>query len=155
MVAVEGPARAHECLRKVREDGCQNSEETEDMTTKIYIASQWVERARMPEVAKQFEDSGFSITHKWWETEGGWEKSPDELRKQAEHDVEGVLSADAVVLVNTGKSEGKAVEQGIAIAAGKPIIAIGTRGEFSLNVFHYLPLYTWVSSVEQAIWQLT
>jgi hypothetical protein len=55
-----------------------------------------------------------------------------------------------VVVYQTGLSEGKAVEQGIALGLGIPIISIGTLGEVK-NIFHFLPDYIWVKNEEQAI----
>lgn len=105
-------------------------------------------------IAQVFEANGHSITHKWWEVEDlpEWRKSSDELERQAKEDLKGVLTSQRVILLNTKKSEGKAVEQGIAIAAGIPIIAIGKLGEMSANVFHYLKdSYTWVDDLTGAL----
>lgn len=124
---------------------------------KIYIASPWVERAKVPEIAKLVEAVGHEITHKWWEVEDAAEGTGADayLRQQAEWDVNGVKTAKLVLLINSAKSEGKSLEQGIAIADQKPIIAVGKRGEFSKNVFHYLPNYLWVDTVDDALKVLT
>jgi hypothetical protein len=66
-------------------------------------------------------------------------------------DKRGVKMADVLLLINSAKSEGKAVEQGLAIAYGIPIIAVGVRGVLSKNVFHYLDDYTWTQSVDDAL----
>lgn len=120
---------------------------------KLYIAGPWIERNKMPAIAKQFEDAGHRITWKWWETEDikETEDKAHELQMQAINDYMGVCNAERLILVNSVKSEGKAVEQGLALAQHKTIIAIGQRGVVSLNVFHYLPAYTWVDTVEEAI----
>jgi nucleoside 2-deoxyribosyltransferase len=121
---------------------------------KIYIAAPWKDKALMNERAKPFEDAGHTITWKWWETDNIPEGADrdGELKEQAKNDHNGVRKADALVLFNTAKSEGKAVEQGIAIERGIPIVAIGTLGDgTSFNVFHYLKYYEWVNSVNEAI----
>jgi len=88
---------------------------------------------------------------------GGYlENDPDretKLRGHAQDDFRGAASAEALILLSSAKSEGKATEQGIALAKGIPIIAVGKRGEFS-NIFHYLHNYRWVASVEEAIDEL-
>lgn len=118
---------------------------------RIYLAAPWVDKDKMELIARTFEAKGFSITHRWWEVD------PDtaELSAQALKDYFGVVKADILVLLNTSKSEGKAVEQGIAIAEEKPIVAIGTLNSESKNIFHHLPNYTWVGSVEEAIKVMT
>jgi nucleoside 2-deoxyribosyltransferase len=120
---------------------------------RLYIAAPWIHRDDMPTIAAQFEEAGHTVTHKWWEAksipESKW--TADGLCSQAVADRDGVLTADVVVLINSARSEGKAVEQGIAIAQGKHIIAVGERGALSMNVFHYLPNYIWVATVEEAI----
>ena len=120
---------------------------------KIYIAAPWIHREDMPNVAKKLEDKGHTITKKWWEVKEAKEGSGKdyELRTQAEDDVRGVRNADLVLVINSAKSEGKALEQGVAIALDKPIVIVGKRGEHSKNVFHYLPIYKWVDDLEGAL----
>lgn len=121
---------------------------------RIYLAAPWIDREKMPELAAIFQEAGHEITHPWWHTpdipEGDW-ANHEELTKQAQKDKRGVEEAQLVVVFNTAKSEGKAVEQGIAIALRKIIIAVGKRGEVSKNVFHYLPNYVWTETVNDAL----
>src|SRR4051812_46832431 len=100
----------------------------------VYIAAPWVDKALMDPIARKLETKGYVVTHKWWLTEDLGPKAEGghqdhELRAQAYADREGVLNAETLILINTSKSEGKAVEQGIALASGIPIIAIGKRGD--------------------------
>lgn len=120
---------------------------------KIYLAAPWIDKDKMAEVSKPFEDAGHKITWHWWQVPGAPEDGTRNayLTQEAENDADGVFRADVLVLLNTARSEGKAVEQGLAIAWSKPIIAVGKRGEHSLNVFHYLPEYKWVPTVQDAI----
>lgn len=122
---------------------------------KVYLAAPWISKASMPEIAARIEDGGGTITHKWWEIEDGKNDGSKEdyqyHRGHAQLDMNGVSAADIVVVMNTASSEGKAVEQGIAIALGKPILIIGTQGEFSKNVFHYMSNYRWVPTVDAMI----
>jgi nucleoside 2-deoxyribosyltransferase len=121
---------------------------------KIYLAAPWAHRGDMAGIAAQIEGLGHSLTWKWWETpdipEGDW-GNETKLREQAKNDLEGVRSADLVVVINSAKSEGKAFEQGVAISHGKPIIIVGKRGEHSQNVFHYLTEYRWVDDVNSML----
>lgn len=118
---------------------------------KLYIAAPWANRADMPEIASAFESIGCQITTKWWEVNEGESPSDEFLQQCAYSDIAGVIVADAVVVINSSKSEGKAVEQGVAIAHFKPIVIVGKRGEHTSNVFHYLPNYCWVETVQDAV----
>lgn len=120
---------------------------------KIYIAAPWKHRGQVPGIAAKIEAAGHTITWRWWTIENvpESERTVENLRHQAINDVQGVKDADLVLLINSERSEGKSLEQGIAVADNKPIIAVGTRGEFSQNVFHYLTNYRWVTSVDEAL----
>lgn len=121
---------------------------------RIYLAGPWAHRADMPAIAEKFKAAGHEITWEWWETpdipEGA--NKDAELRAQALNDKRGVETAQLLVLINSAKSEGKATEQGLAIAARKLIIAVGKLGDGTAkNVFHYLPNYHWVDTVDEAV----
>lgn len=120
---------------------------------RVYLAAPWVDRTKMEPIAKLLEEHGFELTHKWWKTEDIPESARTSamLEEQAQNDFKGVYTADFVLVINSSKSEGKAVEQGIALARGIPIYIVGSRGEHSKNVFHYLPNYRWHDTVESAI----
>lgn len=121
---------------------------------KVYIAAPWIHKEAARAASKLIEDLGWLVTEKWWDhvdVNGCADKDAEELLDQARRDIKGVERADVLLLLNLSKSEGKAVEQGIAIASGVPIVGVGTRGEHSLNVFHFLPDYTWFTTVEEAV----
>jgi hypothetical protein len=63
----------------------------------------------------------------------------------------GVISSDIVLVLNLKISEGKAVEQGIAIGFQIPILAVGPK---PANIFQYLPVVTVVPTVEDALAEL-
>lgn len=122
--------------------------------SRIYIAAPWIERKKIPTISAEVEAIGHVIPHKWWEVENaqeGFESSKSSLREQAFKDLNGVKSAQIILLINAAMSEGKSVEQGLALADSKPILAVGKLGELSKNVFHYLPFYHWVDTVEDAL----
>src|SRR5689334_12067007 len=106
------------------------------MGKRVYVAGPWVDREFAKNVAATLAARGYEITQDWWNFESRAAAAKDKpafLNLCAELDKRGVRTADAVVLINSSKSEGKAVEQGLAIAYGIPIIAIGNRGEYSSN----------------------
>ena len=119
----------------------------------IYIAAPWRDKELMPDIATKFEQAGHQITHKWWLVEDTpeSERNFDLLQAQAGLDFCGVEAANFLILINSAKSEGKAVEQGIALGLGKSIIAIGKLGAHSKNVFHYMSNYTWVDTITDAL----
>lgn len=123
------------------------------MSKCIYVAAPWTARKDAKAFAKTLVDFGYTITHNWWDYEGENQdtESHEFLCRCAMQDMNGVAKADVVVVLNSAKSEGKAVEQGLAIAFNKPIIIIGELGSVSSNVFHYLPCYTWVADYEDAL----
>ncbi len=119
---------------------------------RVYLAGPWVERDKMPAIATMFEQAGWEITHKWWEheTEESAKQIPGNAYGEqcATSDYRGVSSADVVVVLNTVKSEGKAVETGMAIAWGIPLCLIGKN---PLNIFYNFSWITKVDTPEEAL----
>ena len=113
---------------------------------RVYIAAPWVRRAQAREVRDYLVTGGYDVTSRWLDFTGD-EHDERLLRREAQMDWNDVLRSDALLLLNIEKSEGKAVEQGIALQKGIPIIAIGKPS----NVFHRLPHYTWVDTLGKAI----
>lgn len=125
---------------------------------RVYLAAPWCDRELARDAAATFERAGFTITERWWEHPdvpnyplNCTAAEHDELGDQAVKDFIGVVTAHALILLNTGKSEGKAVETGVAIAGNKPIILVGERS----NIFHFLPCVQQVADVAAAIELLT
>jgi len=123
---------------------------------RIYIAGPWDERDKAREVRNLLRAAGHTVTHAWWDIDVP-DQDPVKLRDCAVDDLRGVLEADVFILLNLSKSEGKAVETGIALVAhrahGLPLIyATGIR---NTNIFHYLPEIEWRDSVEQIIEELS
>lgn len=119
---------------------------------RIYLASKWEDRDIMPQLAEQIEEAGHRITHKWWQHEDHEGTYPSNIDSAfytqcAWDDFNGVASADALIVFNSGKSEGKAVETGIALTMGIPVVVIGVRS----NIFHYLDGVRMVWSVAEAL----
>ena len=102
---------------------------------KVYVAGPWQDRPAVRVVADRLREVGYGVECRWLDHDEIAEDDPkrdDYLREQALHDIQDLLSADAMVYVNSRKSEGKATELGIAIATLKPIIIVGDR---SNNIF--------------------
>lgn len=119
---------------------------------RIYVASPWTCKAEAKAAADFLEAEGHTITKKWWEHRevpgylgDAGEDEIAELVQQAEEDVAGVVSADVFVLLNLEKSEGKAVETGIALTHVPYCVLLGGKS----NLFHYLPAWTHIDSIEE------
>jgi nucleoside 2-deoxyribosyltransferase len=124
---------------------------------RVYLAGPWVDRIIAKSIAGTLEKAGYTITHPWWNYEGEDQdkETPESLAKFAQMDVDAVRTADAVVVYNSAKSEGKAVEQGLAIAWNKPIIVITPWDRPSSNIFHNLSNYTHVTNLHAALEKLS
>jgi nucleoside 2-deoxyribosyltransferase len=122
---------------------------------KIYIAAPWVRKADAIEVGHLLRERGHIVTSRWFDHEGDPSdstgvKSPiHEMRRQALEDIEDVRRSDLLLVLNLEKSEGKAVETGIALAAGVHVIAVGGRS----NIFQALG--TEVASLDDAFDHIT
>lgn len=129
------------------------------LTTTVYVAAPWIHGGDALEAKRKLEEAGIRVTSRWLRrVKGNVDPSynymkdssytPEDGEREAEMDISDVMVADYVVVLNSAKSEGKAVEQGLAIAYGIPIILVG-KGS---NTFHYLSkVVTIVGSVEEAI----
>lgn len=118
---------------------------------KLYVAAPWARRDDAINYAEAFTRAGHEVISRWFHHEGtpgdstGVTLDPVEVRRQVAEDIEDVRRCDVFVVLNLQVSEGKAVETGLALAAGKPIISVGPRS----NVFQILA--TEVYSCEEAI----
>lgn len=120
---------------------------------KVYIAAPWVRRPEAIAIGEQFKAAGHELTSRWFYhvSDGdpmdatGLTCNPESIRFQATEDIADVRRAHALVVLNLQKSEGKAVETGIAIAAGIPVISVGTRS----NIFQALGIE--VATVDEAL----
>jgi nucleoside 2-deoxyribosyltransferase len=108
------------------------------MEVTVYLAAPWIKREEARSVRDQLVAAGFKVNSRWL---GMPEQPPDYaegkpsegLSTRAKQDVEDVLAADVTLVLNLEKSEGKAVETGLAIAWGKLVIVVGKR----TNIFHW------------------
>lgn len=122
------------------------------MVTKVYIAAPWVKKPMAAQAKEMFERAGFTVTSNWItehpEAKLGLECDRAELTRQALADLDDLEQADAFVILNLDKSEGKATELGAAYYWRKPIILVGER---TVNLFYHLPSVVQVDTVQEAI----
>ena len=108
-----------------------------------YIAAPWVDRELAKSAAHQCVWAGLKIVSTWHE------RTAPNTVDQAIQDLNDLWDADALLLLNTRLSEGKAVECGWALAHHIHVVVVGTRSD--ANIFHYLPEVTMVPTVAAAI----
>ncbi len=118
---------------------------------RVYIAAPWVRKQETIEAGKLFTAAGHTVTSRWFNHEGdpndpvGTDIPEAVLMRHATEDLYDVLTSEALIVLNLAKSEGKAVEMGMAMAASIPVISVGARS----NIFQ--SLVTEVATVEDAI----
>ena len=95
---------------------------------RIYIATKWENSPRAKEVAAQLEAAGHSISYKWWECEQA-------SQEQAERDMFGVVTADALVLIveRDLRYSGALTEFGMACVLNIPVFVMGNA--IDSNIF--------------------
>ena len=118
---------------------------------RLFIAAPWCRRYDASQFAQEAEKRGYTITYKWWLAEA----LPTEIVKLqvfAGQDYLGIGRAEVFVLLNLETSEGKAVEQGIALAHyrryGTPLL-LGI-GDHPSNIYQNLQDFHWVQTAEEA-----
>jgi hypothetical protein len=116
------------------------------VSKRVYVAGPWLERWDAKAIADKFKEAGFTITREWWYDDE--ERPGHDPAVCALLDWEGVQTADCVVVLNTIKSEGKAVEQGLALAHDVPICLIGRTIN---NIFQNMYIIEKVDSVDEAL----
>lgn len=126
------------------------------MIRNLYVAAPWIHRLTARQTAQELREAGFEITSRWhdeWGTNPDHPQTADTLdpvtaATEAAMDFTDVLCADAMVVLNLSKSEGKAVEQGIALTAQLPVVVVGSE---RFNVFQYLDTFHLVPDLPAAI----
>ena len=117
---------------------------------RIYVASKF-ENPRAPQIAAQLEAAGHTITYKWWQCDVA-------SQEQALNDFNGVVSADAMVLVVDAdyRYSGALTEFGMALARFIPVYIVGNALDIeprgvSPNIFTLLPgVYRGIETLLQA-----
>ena len=117
-----------------------------------FVSTKFEQRDQAKAFMLKLEAAGHSVTHDWT-TETADNLTRDEfvptMQRFANDDIEGVRRAEVLILINQPNCRGAYVEDGIAIALGKPVIVIhAERGE---HVFFYAPNHYLVKTEEDAL----
>lgn len=106
---------------------------------RIYLAAPWKRKDEAKEVRDILVANGHEVTSRWLD----FPESPDgqysveTLKTEAQNDIQDIVRAHVLVVLNLQYSEGKATEQGIALVLGKPIVVVDDNTGPN-NVFHNL-----------------
>jgi hypothetical protein len=130
------------------------------MTT-IYLAGPWHRKDDVRLARAQFRDAGIRVLADWIDHHNG-SHTAAELQAEAFRDLMQIDEADALVVLQLEKSEGKSAELMFAYcnyritsfpaANRRPIIVVGEHDLANpVNVFHYLPGILRVHTIEEAI----
>lgn len=116
---------------------------------KIYLAAPWAHRHTLPPLVAQIRAAGHTLTSRWHDQWAHVDShDPVVMRGEAQYDLDDVREAETVLVLNLEKSEGKAVEQGYALALHIPIIVVG---DTRFNVFQYLDTVRLVPDLPSAL----
>lgn len=102
---------------------------------KIYIASPHDFKEHCWRLAYSLQSKGHEIVSSWLDQDFIGYKS--DMSEEANRDIDDILKADYVVVLNFPKSSSRGgyhTELGIALALRKPVILVGEKS----NVFHHL-----------------
>lgn len=122
------------------------------MSNSVYLAGPWQEQAALVEMGGKLQAAGYTVTSRWLDAGDVADDDPERetlLKQQAVNDIEDLLTSDAMIYVNSARSEGKATELGMAIATLKPIILIGAREH---NIFLHLNMPAFPTIEEAIVW---
>ena len=122
----------------------------------VYLAGPWANRDEVRQAREQLQRAGIQVNAQWLDVEmkeGAGDTAESQaaagydMAAEAKRDLDDIDDSDMIVVMNLQKSEGKAVEQGLALERGMPVVVVGRR----TNVFQYLPQVTVVETLEEAI----
>ena len=122
---------------------------------RIYCAAKYEERTRLvPEIYAKLREAGHVITYDWT-GESDENIPPRELDVYhaacAADDIDGVMRADALVLLPHDRGKGLYVELGIAFARSIPVICWKYDGELPDCIFLMHPNVILVDSMKEVI----
>ncbi len=111
---------------------------------KFYVATRLERAARAELVALHLTLAGHDVTYPWWQHGAVGREGSERLIQVSILEAQGVLTADAVIVLLPG-GRGTHAELGIALGAGKPIIVFDETAEaFQLTdatcAFYWHPL---------------
>lgn len=115
---------------------------------KIYVAGPWKHRDSAALAAKRVRRAGHDVTSRWHDGVSEDDETLMTARQEALTDVFDVNRSEGMIVLNIERSEGKAVEQGLAMAKGITIVVVGER----TNIFQSLDEhFTLVNSLDEAL----
>lgn len=114
---------------------------------RVYLAAPWSHKAVAHEARAFMRVCGIPVISSWTEQA----EDATASREHAESDWAELERANVLVLLNLGKSDGKASEMGGALMAHKRVIVVGGKEG---NIFYHLPQVEHVPSLEHAIFAL-
>lgn len=118
---------------------------------KIYLAGPWARREDVRDARNyihRLAGNEVEVISHWIDHEVT--NAVDEQTVEAHNDIDDLEQAEALVVLNLEKSEGKAFEQGYAYGRHIPVIVVGDQ----TNVFHHLRDVTVVATVAEAVVKL-
>lgn len=98
---------------------------------RIYVAAPWDFRQEARALRDQLISSGYYVTSRWLDID----ETKTTQEEESWNDIHDVHLSEAMVVLNLKVSEGKAVEQGIAMEMQIPIIVVSDHGP--QNVFQH------------------
>lgn len=111
---------------------------------KVYVAAKWEEKKKANSAQAMLSIRGHHITFDWTTGDGS------NKTKEAKTDYQGVVDADAVLVLNHEKLFGGATEMGIAIGRNIPVYVVNP--EIRDNIFFHLTDFVKTfTSVDDAI----
>jgi nucleoside 2-deoxyribosyltransferase len=123
------------------------------MSVKCYIAGPWTDRKGVvSDMRDALIAAGFTVTASWIDSIDT--DDPAGLIVAAKQDIEDIYKSDVFILINQQprgqETSGKAVETGIAMTLGLPILGLGEK----TNIFHHLehPAFcTWYKTIPELV----
>lgn len=106
---------------------------------KVYVAGpMYTGMDHVKVLMKALRKAGHKITYDWTAQPISEDGDPDERRELAEAEQNGVLQADALVLIDHDRPRGALIETGMALGDGKPVIVCLAKDK-NPSLFYSLP----------------
>jgi nucleoside 2-deoxyribosyltransferase len=118
---------------------------------RVFVSGKVGAEGEIRSLMRTLEKRGHELTFDWTLIEHlrPYERNKDASRSAAIQEVEGVRSADALVLVEHDRGVGMFVELGVAIALGKRAYVVS--GESPRTMFYFHPLVRRVASFDELL----
>lgn len=123
---------------------------------RVYVASKFENMNAVKQAMHLLQQQGHAITHDWTrESAEGMEgqERDDYLARCAAADVNGVLTAQAILMLHQPNMRGAYIELGIALARGIRVFVVdGLRDDWTrIPIFYRLPHVIHTASVDDAV----